>query len=132
MTKNRSLWTISFVLALTLCTSLYAQRGRWTYLGNSHVDGATDHDSIKVGRSDGAFRAIQLRISGGAINFERVIVRYGNGTQQEIPVRARIPDGGQTRVIDLPGERRLIQSVDLWYGKDSWKRRPKVSLYGLR
>lgn len=96
------------------------------------MDGARDHDSIKVGRSEGGFRAIQLRISGGAINFERVIVRYGNGTQEQIPVRARIPDGGQTRVIDLPGERRLIQSVDLWYGKDSWRRRPKVSFYGLR
>jgi hypothetical protein len=132
MTNNRSLWAISFVLVLTLCTSLYAQRGRWTYLGNSHVDGATDHDSIKVGRSDGGFRAIQLRISGGAINFERVVVRYGNGAQEEIPVRARIPDGGQTRVIDLPGERRLIESVDLWYGKDKWSKRPKVSLLGLR
>jgi hypothetical protein len=80
MTKNRSVWAVSLVLTLSFCTSLYAQPGRWTYLGNSHVDGARDHDSIKVGRSEGGFRAIQLRISGGAINFERVIVRYGNGT----------------------------------------------------
>lgn len=102
------------------------------YLGDAHVDGTVDHDSIRVGRSAGNYRAIRLRISGGAINFERVIVRYGNGTQEEIPIRARIPDGGQTRVIDLPGERRIIQSLDLWYGKDRWSRRPKVSLYGLR
>ena len=96
------------------------------------MDGAVDHDSIKVGRSEGGFRAIQLRISGGAINFERVVVRYGNGTQEEIPIRARIPDGGKTRVIDLPGERRIIESVDPWYSKDNWRRRPKVSLYGIR
>lgn len=132
MIKNRSTWIVGFVVMLALCTSLYAQRGRWTYLGNSHVDGANDHDSIKVGKSDGGFRAIQLRISGGAINFERVIVRYGNGTQEELQVRARIPDGGHTRAIDLPGERRLIESVDLWYSKDHWSKRPKVSLFGLR
>lgn len=132
MTKNRSTWIVGFVVMLALCTSLHAQRGRWTYLGNSHVDGANDHDSIKVGKSDGGFRAIQLRISGGAINFERVIVRYGNGTQEELQVRARIPDGGHTRAIDLPGERRLIESVDLWYSKDHWSKRPKVSLFGLR
>ncbi|MGH9546599.1 MAG: hypothetical protein ACRD23_15435 [Terriglobales bacterium] len=96
------------------------------------MDGSVDHDSIRVGRSDGTFRAIQLRISGGAINFERVIVRYGNGTQQEIPIRARIPNGGHTRAIDLPGDRRIIQSVDLWYGKDRWTSRPKVTLYGMR
>jgi hypothetical protein len=129
--NNRRNWTIGLVFILALCTSLYAQRGRWTYLGDSHVDGSQDHDSIRVGRSAGTYRAIQLRISGGAINFDRVIVRYGNGEQEEIPIRARIPDGGQTRVIDLPGKRRMIQSLDLWYGKDKWNRRPKVSLYGL-
>jgi hypothetical protein len=35
-------------------------------------------------------------------------------------------------VIDLPGDRRVIQSVDLWYSKDKWTRRPKVALYGLQ
>ncbi len=132
MTKNRSFWALSLVLLLACCTSMQAQRGRWTYLGDSHVDGNNDHDSIRVGRSDGTFRAIQLRISGGAINFDRVIVRYGNGSQEEIPIRARIPSGGKTRAIDLPGDRRVIQSVDIWYGKDRWSRRPKVSLYGIR
>ncbi|MGC2183916.1 MAG: hypothetical protein WA637_11585 [Terriglobales bacterium] len=132
MSKIHSKWVVSFVLVLAFCTSVYAQRGRWTYLGASHVDGAVDHDSIRVGRSVGPFRAIQLRISGGAINFDRVIVRYGNGTREEIPIRYRIPDGGRTRAIDLPGARRMIQSVDLWYGKDRWSRRPRVSLYGMR
>ena len=66
-----------------LCMSLYA-KGVWTYLGEAHVDGSVDHDSIHVGRSAGVYRAIQLRISGGGINFDRVIVRYGNGTQEEI------------------------------------------------
>jgi hypothetical protein len=131
MSTNKTKWAIGFVLFLALCTTLYA-RGVWTYLGEAHVDGMADHDSIRVGRSAGVYRAIQLRISGGGINFDRVIVRYGNGTQEEISIRSRIPDGGQTRVIDLPGERRIIESLDLWYGKDKWAKRPKVSLYGLR
>ncbi len=129
--KHRKL-AVSCVLVLAFCTSLSAQRRRWRYLGDSHVDGSVDHDSIRVGRSDGSFRAIQLRINGGAIHFERVVVRFGNGTQEEIPIRSRIPDGGKTRAIDLPGERRMIQSVDLWYSKDRWSRRPKVTLYGMR
>ena len=132
MLKNRIRWAIGLVFLLTLCTSLQARRESWEYLGNAHVDGSQDHDSIKVGRSEGRYRAIQLRISGGAINFERVIARFGNGSQEEIAIRSRIPDGGQTRVIDLPGERRIIQSLDLWYGRDHWGKRPKVSLYGLR
>ena len=131
MLTNRVKWAIGCVFVLALCTGLSAQMGRWEFLGEAHVDGGQDHDSIKVGKAAGGYRAIQLRISGGAINFERVIVRYGNGEKEEIPIRARIPDGGQTRVIDLPGRRRIIRSLDLWYSKGRWERRPKVSLYGL-
>jgi hypothetical protein len=61
-----------------------------------------------------------------------VVVRYGNGQTEELAVRDRIPAGGATRVIDLPGDRRVIESVDLWYGKARWEHRPKVTLLGLR
>jgi hypothetical protein len=132
MLKKRNLWILGLVVAITSFTQLNAQGGRMIRLGDAHVDGSTDHDSIKVGRSDGPFRAIQLRVSGGDVNFERVVVRYGDGSQEEIPVRSRIPNGGRTRIIDLPGARRIIRSVDLWYSKDRWTRRPKVTLYGLR
>ena len=88
--------------------------------------------NIHVGVRDGRFRAIQLRISGGTIDFQRVVVHYGNGSQEELIFRERIPSGGRTRPMDLPGERRVIESVELWYSKESWHRRPKVDLYGLR
>ena len=118
-----------FVLALGVSSSA---RERWAYLGSAHVDGGVDHDSIHVGASDGRFRAIQLRVSGGDIEFQRVVVHFGNGTQEELIIRDRIPSGGVTRPIDLPGERRIIQSIELWYGKARWSHRPKVSVYGIR
>jgi hypothetical protein len=124
-----ALWVCLLSLTSVL---VYAQRAHMVHLGDARVDGARDRDSIRVGASSGAFRAIQLRVSGGAVNFDRVVVRYGNGTQNEVPVRSRIPSGGQTRIIDLPGDRRIIQSVELWYSKDTWRTRPKVSLYGVR
>jgi hypothetical protein len=128
MTRRHMTWMLGLLL-LTTCGSVYAQ-ARMVVLGTAHVDGAVDHDSIRVGR--GAYRAIQLRVTGGAINFDRVIVRYGNGTQEELAIRSQIPAGGRTRIIDLPGERRVIQSVDLWYAKAQWRTRPKVTLYGIR
>jgi hypothetical protein len=129
--KKSLLSTIAVLFVLAFSVSLYAQ-GEWAYLGNAHVDGGQDHDNIHVGRHDGRFRAIQLRVSGGEIFFERVVVHFGNGTQEELVVRDRIPSGGSTRAIDLPGDRRVIESVELWYGKGRWEHRPKVSLYGIR
>ena len=130
--KKYAVASFMLLLLLILGIPLQAQRERWAFLGDAHVDGAVDHDSIKVGRSDGRFRAIQLRVSGGFIEFDRVVVRFANGSHEELQVRERIPSGGQTRAIDLPGERRVIESVDLWYGKGKWEHRPKVSLYGIR
>ena len=120
---------IFFVFAISVSA---VPREHWVYLGSAHVDGRVDHDVIRVGGSDGRFRAIQLRVSGGAIEFGRVVVHFGNGSAEELAIRERIRDGGSTRAIDLPGERRIIESVELWYGKERWERHPKVSLYGMR
>ncbi len=109
----------------------YAQRG-WLYLGQSRVDGRVDRDRIAV-RARGRFRAIQLGIRGGTIEFQRVVVHFANGADHEVEVRDRIRSGGKTRLIDLPGDRRDITSVEFWYSKPNWRSaRPYVNLWGRR
>lgn len=122
---------LALIFAVVLAASTSA-RERREYLGNAHVDGRVDHDVIHVGASEGRFRAIQLQVRGGAIEFDRVLVHFRNGTTEELVIRDRIPAGGITRPIDLPGDRRIIEAVELFYGKDNWRRRPEVRLYGLR
>jgi hypothetical protein len=104
---------------------------RWEQIGNAYVDGRMDHDRILVNRRE-SFRALQLGIRGGAIEFQRVVVHFENGADHELDIRERIPDRGKTRVIDLPGERRRIRSVEFWYSKDQWRTRPHVNLWGRR
>lgn len=116
---------------LLLVSGAFAQRDRWEYLGEANVDGAADHDRITVTRREGTFRAIQLRVQKASIKFDRVIVHYGNGSSEPIPIRALIEAGGQTRVIDLPGERRVINSVEFFYERAGF-RRGKVRLWGIR
>lgn len=110
----------------------FNRQERWEYLGQSNVDGLRDHDSIRV-NARGSFRAIQLRVQGGEIDFQRVVVHFGNGADSEVEVRDHIRAGGQTRAIDLPGDNRRITSVEVWYGKGNWgRRRPNLRLYGRR
>jgi hypothetical protein len=108
-----------------------AQQTQMVLLGAGRVTSGVDHDTIQTSQQ-GTFRAIQLRVSGGAVNFLRIIVQYGDGTRSEIQVRSNIPSGGSSRVIELPGDRRVIQRVDFWYTKANWSTLPKVSLYGVR
>ncbi len=135
MMKRNNVWLLGLLVSLAFAASMYAQgeyRGRWARLGEAHVDGRNDHDNIHVGRGDGKWRAVQLRVSGGAVDFQRVIVHFGDGSVQELIFRERIPEGGRTRPLDLKGDRRRIESVEIWYSKESWHRRPRVDLYGMR
>jgi hypothetical protein len=120
-----------FILLLTCSVALLAQR--WEYLGEANVDGRADHDIVRVTAARGEYRAIQLRVENAAIEFDRVVVHFGNGSSDPIRIRGRIPAGGQTRVIDLPGNRRIIQGVEFWYSRGGWGngRRPKVRIFGM-
>jgi len=137
MKFQKSLYVISLLTLLSGLTLVanaqrrdYGQE-RWQYLGQSNVDGRRDHDNIRV-NARGAFRAIQLRVQGGEIEFQRVVVHFENGADSDVAIRDRIPAGGQTRAIDLPGDNRRIDSVEIWYGKGNWGRRqPNLRLYGL-
>jgi hypothetical protein len=118
------------VFLFSVSSISFAQR--WSYLGEANVDGAVDHDNIVVTAERGEFRAIQIRVEKAPIEFERVIVHYGEGDSEPIFIRSRIPAGGHTRIIDLPGNRRIIKSVELWYARASGSpRRPKVRLFGI-
>ncbi len=137
MKFQKSLYVISLLVlvsGLTLVTTAQrrnAGQERWQYLGQSNVDGTRDHDNIRVNSRE-AFRAIQLRVQGGEIEFQRVVVHFENGADSEVEIRDRIRAGGQTRAIDLPGDNRMIKSVEIWYGKENWgRRRPNLRLYGM-
>ena len=122
-------------LSLILCFGAGSQAqpgGGWEFLGDSHVDGNSDHDNIKVTSSKGEFKSIRLKVEDAAIEFDRVVVHFGNGSSVPIQIRSKIPAGGQTRVIDLPGNERIVESVELWYarGNTSNPQKPHLVLYG--
>ena len=93
-------------LLLSIGQATWAQRAnRWVYLGQANVDSLRDYDKIVVGRTSGRFSNIQIRVAGAPIQFQRVVVHYGNGTSEEVTLRDRIPAGGQTRSYRLEWHR---------------------------
>lgn len=134
MLKKLSVSLFAMVLVIGFTASAHAQRRSrgMVLLGERHIDGRMDTDKIDVGKDAGTFRAIQFRVEGGTVNFDRISVKYLNGQTEEISVRSEIPPGGRTRLIDLPGDRRVIESISLWYSKGEWRTRPSVRVYGVR
>jgi hypothetical protein len=127
--RKRLSHPIAGLLALVLASSLHARGQFWDFLGSAQVDGSRDHGRIQIVRRDRAFRTIQLRVSGEAIFFDRLVVHFGDGTSLQSVVSGRLL-GGSNYVVELTGERTL-ESVELWYYKEPWGHTPKLSLYGV-
>lgn len=131
MLKRYGPWIVGVWLFVVLMSPI-AEAKHWMLLGTAHVDKNEDHKTIHVGDQAGQFRKLQLRVNDGAIELQRMVVHFGNGTQEELAVSDRIRSGGKTPELDLPGERRTIESVELWYSKEYSDTRPEVTLYGTR
>jgi hypothetical protein len=105
----------------------------WDRLGCKEVSFGVDHDAVQVGRREGAFTAIRLKVRKAPIEMFGLRVTYGNGQKQDLKVRAVIPDGSETRAIDLAGGQRGIQKVDLLYKSiPTFKGRAEVCVDGMQ
>jgi len=120
-----------FLVIFFSLTTVSAQS--WTELGSAKVHGHTDHDEIWVTNSRGDFKAIKLFVKNEGIDFDRVVVHFGNGGQDVMNVKNFIPAGGETRVMDLAGGDRVIKKVVFFYKSNAMtSTKAKVVLYGRR
>jgi hypothetical protein len=103
---------------------------RWKLLGQATVSDRVERDVVAVTRLRGDFEAIRLEVRDRAVEFRAVTVHFANGEEQRIELRDRIPAGGESRVIDLEGEERVLRSIELVYDAQSLGGRAKVKIYG--
>jgi hypothetical protein len=87
----------------------------WEPLGCKVVGFGVDKDTIEVGRKEGAFSSIKLKVKQAPIEFFAVRVVFGNGQRQDIKINQKVPAGSESNAIDLAGDARGIQRVDLLY-----------------
>jgi hypothetical protein len=97
------------------------------------VDFRLDHDVI-LGVGDGAFRAIRINVEGGDLEMFDIKVTFGNGETFSPGTRVYFREGSRSRVIDLPGDARIIRRIDFFYRSAPFggQGRAAVHVYGRR
>src|SRR3954469_17917339 len=91
-------------------------RGDWNKLGERWVDGAHDRDVIPVGARGGGYRRIMIVVENSALEMHRVVVHFSDGSSFSPETRHVFAANTRSHVIDLPGGRRNINSVEFRYG----------------
>jgi len=124
---------LASAIVLTCLVLVASAFQTWNFLGERAVTDKKDHDNIAVTSAKGQYTAIKLGVRGRAVAFHRVVVHFANGADFEVELRDIINAGGESRVIDLPGDRRNIKSVDFWYdAKSAVGGQASVRLFGRR
>ena len=77
--------------------------GAWRLIGTTQAKSTIDHDSIHVAGPYDNFRAIKFKVTNAPLNLYRLVVTYDAGASDHIEVRQNVPQGGESRVIDLRG-----------------------------
>ena len=87
---------------------------RWETLGQSEVDFKNDHDQINVGRSEGRFKQLEVRVKNAPIEISNMVVTFANDQTFKPKLRHRFTEKSTSRVIDLPGK-RIVKRIDFNY-----------------
>jgi hypothetical protein len=131
----RSMWIGTFVALLVSfagVASAGGPAGNWVLLGTRTVGANVEVDTIPVGADRGQFDRLYVRVMGNALNILDMRVNYTVGADEDIPLRAIIPAGGSSRVIDLRGGDRRIAAIRLTYQKITVGGPATVEVFGQR
>ena len=129
----RKLGILVFAALIGCAPSRAGARADWDLLGSRTVSDRVDHDLIAVSSQRGDFRRIKFTVQRASVDFHRVVVHFGNGSDQRVDMRNTIPAGGESRAIDLEGNERVIRSVEFWYDANTIRgRRAQVRVFGMR
>ena len=108
--------------------------GTWRLIGQTHADHGADHDTIIVQGPYDNFRKIKFKVTDAPLNMQRMVVTYDNGAPDNIEIRQDIPQGGESRVIDLRGiGKRSLRRIDFWYDTHGFlKGKADVTVFGMK
>jgi len=103
----------------------------WTLLGEQWVDGKHDKDTIKVSKYADKFDQLTLVVTESDLELKDLTVKFGDGAKDKWSpaIKHTFKEGQRSRVIDLPGQDRVIKKIDLNYANIAGGGRAKVAVY---
>lgn len=104
----------------------------WTKLGEREVNGNVDKDRIEVGRYEGKFSKLTVLVRDSDLEMIDLSVKFARGPEWHPTVSQYFRENQRTRVIDFPGDERVIKYIDFKYKNLAGGGRAKVEVWGFR
>jgi hypothetical protein len=140
--KMRVLFTVLLLVVSGILVSAQVKPGKngsvavagdWRVLGSRTAGHSADHDAIEVNGPHDYYRKLKFKVTNSPLNMQKMVVRYDDGAPENIDVRSNIPQGGESRIIDLKGGKRKLKSVEFWYDtKGILNGKADLTLFGMK
>lgn len=108
-----------------------SQSEKWEKLGETKVDQSEANDEFTFPSNGPILTAIKIKSKKGGINLQRCVIHFANGEKKSIELRNDIQPGGESRVINLPGNQAAITRFLFWYGTpQSGDQKAELEIWG--
>lgn len=105
--------------------------GEWEKLGVHQVTLEVQSDEFNFPANSPVLTAIKVRSRKGSINLQRCVLHFSNGDKKTIELRNDIPAGGESRTINLPGNKHSMVKFVFWYGaSQSGAEKAEIEIWG--
>ena len=132
MKMLKSFLFVSVIALLSFTTVESNGFQQWNLIGEKKVSFLVDRDVIHVTGNDN-YRQIKLKIKDGTVHILDMDVHFENGDKFDVAIKQKFANGGESRVIDLPGGSRNIKKIEFWYETRGFaKGRGRVQVWGKR
>ena len=123
---------VSVIAVLSFTTLESNGLQQWNLIGEKKVSFLVDRDVIHV-RGNDNYRQIKLKVKDGPVHILDMDVHFDNGDKFDVAIKQKFANGGESRVVDLPGASRKIKKIEFWYEtRGLAKGRGRVQVWGKR
>lgn len=119
------------LLALLAASPARHVQQNWVKLGDRTVNYTVDHSEIVFDGVQKNLSALRVKVRKGAINLHRCAIFYDNGQTQDMDIMNSIPQGGESKVLELPADSRTITKLVFTYDtKNRASQKSEVEIWG--
>jgi hypothetical protein len=102
----------------------------WHKIGETRVDFKREIDKIPIVGAN-RFAAVKIKVTDAPINLESFDIIFEGDTKQSVPVGQEFKVPGETKVVELGGEKN-IKRVDFKYKTVGDDKKAHVELWGYK
>lgn len=123
---------LGFLISVFSLSQSFAQDEKWEVIGSKEIGFKADYDVIVLTAGKDRLQRIKFQVKGSAVDMIKIEITYDTGSAEEVEMRGKIADGGESRTVDIKGVgKKKIRKITFWYDTKGFSGNATVIILGV-